>query len=561
MVSLNKIWLFMKIRFLALTLWFAALTLSAQTPSTPRNWFHLHPEADGFQGVSTEKGYEFVKSKGRTSRTVVVAVIDSGIDIDHEDLKDNIWVNLKEIPGNGKDDDNNGYIDDIHGWNFIGGRNGSHTDKDPLEATRIVAAWSHRFDGKSAKDFKGMERMQFETYQRAKALVEKEAGEATQSLKSYTRIKEGLTSLNDLAKKKGTHPVTASNLGSVDISENPELAQAKGVAASVLEGEDTLEDLIEQLQGAVDHFKTAAEYHYNVRFNPRATVVGDNYNDSRERNYGNNDVEGPDPLHGTHVAGIIGAVRNNGLGMDGVADNVKIMVLRAVPDGDERDKDVANAIRYAADNGAQIINMSFGKAFSWDKQAVDEAVQYALSKGVLMIHAAGNESKNIDVHPNFPNRNYATGGVAPHWIEVGALSFKKGPQAIATFSNYGRKQVDIFSPGVKIYATVPNNEYKDLQGTSMAAPVVAGVAAAVWSYYPELTVLELKSVLLKSAQAIAGPQIIPFNEDMPDRKMKKDKEGNPVDGMRTMAKVSGTGGVVNLFYAFQLADQMVAKKK
>lgn len=553
----------MKIRFvaaLALSMWLGWTGLSAQTPSVPKNWFHLHQESDGFYGVSTEKGYEFVRSKGRKPRTVVVAVIDSGVDILHEDLKDVIWVNPREIPGNGIDDDGNGYVDDIHGWNFIGGKNGSHIDKDPLECTRIVAAWRSRFEGRSPKEFKGKERAMCETYIRAKALIDIELAEANTNLSRYQRIYNSLVSLNEFGKTSGVYPVTLANIETLDVSGKADVAIGKTIALTVLEDGDTLDELVEQLKDAVDHFETSTKYHYNVNFDPRAEIVGDSYNDSRERNYGNNEVVGPDALHGTHVAGIIAAVRNNGIGMDGVADNVRIMVLRAVPDGDERDKDVANAIRYAVDNGAHIINMSFGKAFSWDKEAVDEAVKYAESKGVLMIHAAGNDGKNIDVHPNFPNRNYESGGVASNWIEVGALSWKSTPNAIATFSNYGKKQVDIFAPGVKIYATIPGSQYRDLQGTSMAAPVVAGVAAAVWAYYPELTCQQLKTVLLKSAVLLPGNQVVPFNVDLPDRKVKTDKDGNEIETLSPMKKVSRTGGVVNLYQAFMLADKMVSGK-
>ena len=145
------------------------------------------------------------------------------------------------------------------------------------------------------------------------------------------------------------------------------------------------------------------DYAYNPDYDSRKLIVKDNYADSNERFYGNNDVEGPDALHGTHVAGIVGAVVGNEIGSDGIARNVKLMSVRAVPDGDERDKDVANAIRYAVDNGATIINMSFGKGYSWDKKAVDEAVKYAAKHDVLLVHAAGNSGQNNDKTDNFPN--------------------------------------------------------------------------------------------------------------------------------------------------------------
>jgi subtilisin family serine protease len=230
----------------------------------------------------------------------------------------------------------------------------------------------------------------------------------------------------------------------------------------------------------------------------RQYVVGDDPNNMEEKYYGNNHVKGPDALHGSHVAGIIAAARNNSLGINGIADNVKIMVVRAVPNGDERDKDVANAIRYAVDNGAKVINMSFGKYYSPEKKMVDEAVKYAMSKDVLLVHAAGNESKNKDVEQSFPSRDLIDGSVAGNWLEVGANGYKKGKNLLGNFSNYGKTKVDLFAPGVDIYSTVQDNKYLNESGTSMASPAAAGVAAMIRSYYPELKANEVREVLMKS---------------------------------------------------------------
>jgi cell wall-associated protease len=527
-----------------LGLFLSFLSLTAQSTSAPKNWYHLDIVQDGFNGVSSLKAYQLMANK--PTKTIVVAVIDSGVDIEHEDLKDNIWINTKEIPGNGIDDDGNGYIDDVYGWNFIGSKDGRHVDADNLEATRIVAAWTPMFDGKKANDFKGNDRKRFLDWQRATSKVQSEYASAMQNLTTYTMISQQFTALNELAVSQGIRPVNASNILKIDIGARPELARMKDIAMGFMEGEATLDDLIKMIKEGQDHFSSAVKHHYNVNFDSRKDIVGDNYNDSRERFYGNNDVVGPDALHGTHVAGIIAAIRNNGIGSDGVASNVKIMVLRAVPDGDERDKDVANAIRYAADNGANIINMSFGKAFSWDKDAVDDAVRYAEEKGVLMIHAAGNEATNIDRFPNFPNRRFANGKEAKLWIEVGALAYLKEPDAIADFSNYGRKNVDIFSPGVAIYAPTPGNEYKSLQGTSMAAPVVAGVAAALWSWFPNLSAMQIKNILLNSALPLPGKQNIPENDT--------DERKKPL--VAPLKSVSRTGGVVNLYRAIELAQKV-----
>lgn len=303
------------------------------------------------------------------------------------------------------------------------------------------------------------------------------------------------------------------------------------------------------MQGAIDYFAGQAEYNYNPDLEVRS-IVGDNYADSYERYYGNNDVKGPDAFHGTHVAGIIGATRGNGIGIDGLADNVKIMGVRAVPDGDERDKDVANSIIYAVDNGASVINMSFGKGYSWDKKAVDKAVKYAQKHDVLLIHAAGNDGQNNDVTNNFPRAEYEKRGLfgpkkAKNWIEVGALSWKDGEDMVARFSNYGKKNVDLFAPGVQIYSTAPDNEYKNASGTSMASPVVAGVAAVIRSYYPRLTAEQVKDVLMSTTVMTK------------DAKVKTPGTGELVP----FSELCVSGGVVNAYEAAKKAATVKGKKK
>ena len=310
------------------------------------------------------------------------------------------------------------------------------------------------------------------------------------------------------------------------------------------------EELIDPIKEGIEYYETKVKYQYNPEFNPRADIVKDNYADSYEKFYGNNDVKGPDAMHGTHIAGIIGASRNNNLGMKGVADNVRIMGVRCVPDGDERDKDVANSIIYAVDNGATVINMSFGKSQSWDKEAVDRAVKYAQSKDVLLVHAAGNDAKDNDAgETNFPNARFKKHGwfkpkKAKNWIEVGALSWKKNEDAVADFSNYGQGNVDLFAPGVDIYSTLPENKYKNLSGTSMASPVCAGVAAVIRSYFPELTAEQVKECLEKSVVKQSY-------------KVKKPGTEEKVQ----FSSLSRTGGVVNVYNAVKLAGEMKGKKK
>jgi len=335
-----------------------------------------------------------------------------------------------------------------------------------------------------------------------------------------------------------TDTLTAAAIDSIH-SSNPTISFAKGFTKFLLRnataGED-LQKIQKDLQQAVEEYHIIVEYGYNPDFDSR-TIVGDDPTNPREHHYGNNNVIGPDPMHGTHVAGIIGADRQNQIGINGIASNVRIMVLRAVPNGDEHDKDIANAIRYAVDNGARIINMSFGKSLSPDKAVVDEAVAYAEQKGVLFIHGSGNEKQDNDKEGNFPNRKYANGREAQGWLEVGATSSGTDENFVADFSNYGKQTVDVFAPGVDIYSTVPNNGYENKSGTSMAAPVVTGLAALLWSYYPDFTASQIADIIKAST-----------------RKFDRLKVNKPGGGEAFFSDLSNTGGVVNAYEAIRLAE-------
>jgi cell wall-associated protease len=513
--------------------------LFAQPESAPDNWFNLDPQADGVQGVSTERVYAELL-QGRTGETVIVAVIDSGVDAEHEDLSEVMWVNEDEIPGNGIDDDNNGYIDDIHGWNFIGGPNGNVAE-DTYEIARLYKMYEERFDGVNPDDLNKKDKAEYDRYMEIKETIDEQRAEMQSNVDFYSGLIEKLGMLKETL---GKEDITAEDLEGFE-PEDPDLIQAVAILQNVFAQGATLPEVEEQLQGGIDYFSNSLNYGYNPDFDPR-NIVGDNYMDSYDRNYGNNDVEGPDASHGTHVAGIIAAVRGNGVGMDGVADNVQIMSIRAVPDGDERDKDVANAIIYAVDNGATIINMSFGKGYSWDKEAVDAAVRYAEKHDVLMVHAAGNSSQDNDATDNFPNDGYERGGLfkrkdARNWLEVGALSWNGGP---AGFSNYGQGNVDLFAPGVDIYSTVPDSEYASFSGTSMASPVTAGVAALLRSYFPELSARQVREILMDSVDPINEEVTLPGSEET-----------------IRFSELSVTGGVVNAFNAVELASQTKGKRK
>lgn len=506
----------------------------------PDDWFHLDAEADNFRGVSSERAYAELLQNKVPKRTVVVAVIDSGIDIEHDDLDDKIWVNDDEIPGNNIDDDGNGYIDDVNGWNFIGGRDGRNVAHDTLELTREYALRRAKYEGVDSSTLTGEALADYEYYLSLKEELERKRQGFENQYPNVRQFHEAAIGAGQaLQNFLGVEELTPENVSLVPDSLAM-LNQARQLYEYMFANDISVQDL--------EDYRAYLESNLNYRYNPdydSREIVGDNYEDVNERGYGNPDVAGPDPEHGTHVAGIIGAERDNNLGMDGVAAPVRIMAIRAVPDGDERDKDVANAIRYAVDNGAHVINMSFGKGYSPYKEVVDAAVRYAEARGVLLVHGAGNDASDIDVGNNFPNRTYAGGTEqASNWLEVGATDWKNDVYFVAPFSNYGQANVDLFAPGVDIYSTLPGQAFGDRQGTSMAAPVVAGVAALVMAYYPNLTAQQVRTLLMETA--------VPYGAQMVVLPGSENEAAQQVP----FGTLSVSGGVVNAYRALQRAAEM-----
>jgi len=521
---------------------FIPIVVADTTQPAPANWFNLDPEQNKIQGVSTERAYEYLKN--RPSQTVVVAVIDSGIDIDHEDLKDKIWTNEKEVPGNGIDDDKNGYVDDVHGWNFIGGKDGRPVAYDTQELTRLYVALKDKFEGPQAARLQKKEKENYALYKQVKAEFEKELQETQAQYSQFQQLNDAYQTASGIVKQHlNRDNFTLQDLENISTTDQ-RVNQARMLILSMAENKLTADVFKE----GEDYFLSKLKYHLNPNYNSR-DIVGDDPNNLKERNYGNNDVKGSDAEHGTHVAGIIGANRTNNIGIKGIADNVKIMVVRAVPDGDERDKDVANAIYYAVDNGARVINMSFGKEYSPNKEAVDEAVKYAASKGVLLVHAAGNSAKNIDNANNFPTKKVSAKKEVKNWIEVGASAYTDSAAVfVGDFSNYGKNTVDVFAPGVDIYSTVPDQKYEANSGTSMAAPATTGVSALLLSYYPNLTAEQVRDIIMKSTVKHKDLKV-----NKPSEGESKKAEMVPFDSL------SVSGGVVNAYEAVRLAETMVKK--
>lgn len=464
------------------------LKTSELTEAEKQHWAHLDLKKDTIPGMSVDKAYDEI-IKNRKGATTIVAVIDSGIDIDHEDLQGAIWKNPKEIPGNGKDDDNNGYIDDVYGWNFLG-----DAYNEQLEYVRLLAS------GNTAHP----------RYAEAKAERQSEYDKYVGIKSNYEQFLQQIKNADDALKRETKKENYTQEDVNAITTNNQTLQQYVAVAKYVYSLEfDSLKDAIKELTDGLVDITERLNYNLNVDFKGRTT--GDNPDDLTQKYYGNNNVK---PIkasesHGTHVAGIIAAVRNNGKGGNGVANNVKIMSIRAVPNGDEYDKDVALAIRYAADNGAKVINTSFGKYYSPHSDWVRDAIVYAASKDVLIVNAAGNEGTDLDTKNVYPNDAVGTGPeVADNFISVGSLDPKYGSGLVSGFSNYGKINVDIFAPGGDIYSTFPDNTYKSIGGTSMASPGVAGIAALIRSQYPKLSAPQVKKIIMDSGLALTTKVIV-----------------------------------------------------
>lgn len=504
-------------------------------------WPHMDIYKDSVPGLSLAKAYEFLD--GKTGKTVIVGVIDSGIDVEHEDLKDVVWVNQDEVANNGKDDDNNGYVDDIHGWNFLGGKRGV-SNPEQLEMTRMVKKWTPKFEGKTMADIAPADTTAFKKYTELKKIAEDKTANAEKMILQYSGYKNAVIKANDtIAKVLKKKDYNLNEVNGVALAKQ-ELMMGKAIIMNILSQGITIDKALPELDDIIKHYKNQAESQYNINFNGR--VAGDNPDDINDKNYGNNDVIGSkdDESHGTHVSGIIAAKRNNGIGMNGVAKNVEIMAIRAVPDGDEYDKDVALAIRYAVDNGAKVVNMSFGKGHSPNAEWVFDAIKYAADKDVLLVHAAGNDNADNDTTDNFPNDSKdKVNEIADNVITVGAMTRHYNDKLIASFSNYGKKNVDVFAPGLEIYSTYPKDTYKSIQGTSMAAPEVAGVAALIRSYYPKLTASQVKHIIMDSGIEFNGKVIKPGTED------------ELVD----FKEMSVSGKILNAYNALKMAEKMTKK--
>ena len=521
----------------------AQMAPPAPPADPPKNWHTLDLSTDGFFGISLNQAYIFVK--GKKSKTVLVATIDSGIDTAQKDLQGILWVNPKEIPGNGIDDDGDGYVDDVHGWDFLGGKNGKCDYTETTEEVREYAKLQGKYASLTsapAGDEKG-----YNYWLVVKATHDSTVNKSTEEYKFYNRMMSDVMSSNGMLKQM----LNLGPNGTFTIKDIDSLHMANDTVAAVknywvnllkLEGGDDVTNVkvIKDLNEYIEKLNNDI----NPDLTSRKEIVGDNPDVMDGKPYGNNILKYPDASHGTGVAGLIGAKRNNGYGIDGVADNVRIMSIKAVPNGDEYDKDIANAIRFAVDHGAKVINMSFGKKISPHKDWVDAAIKYAADKDVLLVQASGNDNQNVDEKPEFPNNHFLDGTTSDNLISVDASAWKQDTTLAATFTNYG-KNTDLFAPGVKVTSIDEDAEFNTADGTSFASPITAGIAALILEYYPKLTAAQVKEAILASATPLKGVMVYkPGTHDLVD-----------------FTTLSKTGGVVNAYKALEIASKMKGERK
>jgi cell wall-associated protease len=495
-------------------------------------WHHLDPVDDGVLGISTNKSYEYLK--GKKADTVIVAIIDNGAELTHEDLQGAFWVNTKEIPNNGIDDDNNGFIDDINGWNFIGNPNGENLKKETTGLTRLYGLLSEKYGNNKEFIADSLTIEGYNLYLKIKVEYEAEVEGKKKEILQYDWI---------LNKYKASEIILIQQLKKSDFtleevkgmkSKKDEVKEAKEFYLKVHSYNLNEPEITKRLKNLNDELDTRL----NPHFKNREEIVGDNPDDINDSIYGNNMLNVKGPFHGTGVASVVGALQN-GVGVDGICSHVKLMIIRIVPNGDERDKDIALAIKYAIRNGAQIINMSFAKKYSLHNEFVIEAVKEAEQANVLLVQGAGNNMNNNDETPYYPTGKDDAGTKFSNWLIVGASCSKDDEKLIAFFSNYGKKSVDVFAPGFQIKNCELNNGYGYGSGTSISSPVVAGLAAVLLSYYPHLTAKELKEIIIKSAYKPITPTL-----ELPNSNEKV-----------TLDDVSVSGGIANLYNAILLIEK------
>jgi subtilisin family serine protease len=540
---------------LSISLWVTSVA-SAQSASPKADtlrpdWSYLDPKTDSVAGISLYRAYALLK--GKTATPVIVGVLDSGVDPTHEDLKNVLWVNPKEIAGSQADDDKNGYVDDVNGWNFMGGPGGSTYEFGQPEITQTYLNLRAKYDSLSSEQVKPADRRQYDTYQSAKKqfLQRYQAGQTKRTI--FTDTTRFWHIARQIQQQLPDSATTQQAIRTVSLPNDSLAPTVRDLLAGAYFPQyGSFRAYLNILKLNWSRFRFIVNSDADIAFNPDyhpQESVGDNPADVTERYYGSPTMQLPKgsdlAVHGSHVAGIIGAQRSNGLGIDGVADNVRIMSVAVVPaNGDERDKDVANGIRYAVENGANVINMSFGKRLSPFKEQIDAAIRFAEERDVLVVIAAGNNGQSTDTLPTYPSARYAYGQVARNVLVVGNSAPPLTDKLVSRSSNYGTQTVDLFAPGTEILSTIPGNRYARFSGTSMAAPCAAGVAALIRSYFPSLTAVQVRSLLMKSSYK---PTLLVNKPGRTNQQMP-------------FSSLSRSGGLLNAYEAVKLAQRLAPRK-
>ncbi len=522
-------------------------------------WHHKDFNLDNIPGISLEKWYKSNNKKSKNNE-VIVAVVDTQVDIDHEDLRDNIWVNTKEIPNNNIDDDKNGYVDDINGWNFIGYKKSNYSIKwMNHENVRILRQYKTLFSLNDENQLKDKDKFMFNQYKSSKKDLKYDIKDQKEWIFVYEQLLKryestfryidsifpkksySIKKLDSIIKLKGIGEKYLWKIFEENL--NDEEAKLK-TFKYCLESNFLDKDKVLKLKNETD---SILDRNFNVNYQDRKEL-GDNENNFEERNYGNSNVGGKQNdyklhfNHGTEVASVVSSKRYNSLGLNGISNDIKIMPITTSSSGDEHDKDIANAIYYAVDNGAKVINMSFWKDYSLNQEVVTKAILYAEKNNVLIVHISGNKSQDIDKFYNYPNDySYELGeNVADNFINVGSTNKTLGDNFVSRFSNYGKNNVDIFAPGANISVAFKNNQYGKDSGTSLAAPMVSGTVALIWLYYPKLTASQVKQIIMQSGTSHDIEVIVPGTKD---KKVK-------------FSELSKSGKVLNVYNAMLLAEKV-----
>ena len=506
-----------------------------------KDWHYLDYEKDGYRGISLDKAYELLK--GKKSQTVIVAVIDSGIDTLQPDLKSVLWRNPAEIPFNKIDDDGDGLTDDVYGWNYLGAPDGENLSVSISEIDRTYHRFKKQFEGKKIDEIPPALKWQYREWKRSLEKIDTAYIRAKAQIDVVRQNWEFISQSNELLKSLLNKSIfNEKDLASIKTTKDTkEIVQ---VWKRIFAGHDFTNDQFVKDYG---NLKKELEEDLVRKTTPprdyRGELLKDDSYDISRTKYGNNNLSAHSGYHGTSVSSIIGAVRDNQTGIDGIADNVQIMMIRGILGKDEFDKDVALSIRYAVDHGAKVINMSFGKYLSPDKKWVDDAIKYALAKDVVLVHACGNEAVDVDKDDNYPSAITIENEFLPNLINVGASGDASLDNLIAPFSNYGKKMVDIFAPGMDIRCAIAGNGDQVASGTSLSSPIVTGIAALLRSYFPRLTATEVVTIIKKSGIAV---------------KEKVNKPGTTGEHVY-LEDLCNTGSIANAANAIKMALAMTDK--